>query len=125
MWITVDFDSGEAIYIQLYNQIIEAIAASRLREGESLPSVRQLANHVGVNMHTVNKAYAILKQDGYITLDRRRGAVIALDLNKIEAVDMMAKDLRTIIARAKCNHISTEEIHEIVDEVINEFDDIE
>jgi DNA-binding transcriptional regulator YhcF (GntR family) len=125
MWISVDFNSEEAIYIQLYNQIIEAIATDRLREGESLPSVRQLAEIAGINMHTVNKTYAILREQGYITLDKRNGAVIALDLNKLEAMDSMAKELRIIIARAKCNNISTREIHEIVDGVISEFDSIE
>lgn len=53
------------------------IATSEIQEGESLPSVRQLAETVGINMHTVNKAYTVLKQEGYIQLDRRKGAVIA------------------------------------------------
>ena len=75
MIIKIDFESEEAIYIQLRNQIIMGIATDRIREGDSLPSVRQLAENIGINMHTVNKAYAVLKQEGYIKLDRRRGAV--------------------------------------------------
>ena len=86
MIIEIDFNSDEAIYIQLRNQIIMGIATSEIQEGESLPSVRQLAETVGINMHTVNKAYTVLKQEGYIQLDRRKGAVISLDVNKIEAV---------------------------------------
>lgn len=125
MWITVDFDSSEAIYIQLCNQIVEAIAVSRLQEGESLPSVRQMADNIGINMHTVNKAYAILRQEGYITLDKRRGAVVSLGLDKNKTVEMMTKDLRALIARAKCNGMSTEEIHRIVDGVIDELENIE
>ena len=89
MIIEIDFNSDEAIYIQLRNQIIMGIATSEIQEGESLPSVRQLAETVGINMHTVNKAYTVLKQEGYIQLDRRKGAVIALDVNKIEAVEKM------------------------------------
>ena len=54
--IEIDFQSDEAIYIQLRNQIILGIATSSLQEGEALPSVRQLADDIGVNMHTVNKA---------------------------------------------------------------------
>ena len=73
--IQIDFDSDEAIYIQLRNQIILGIATSRLQEGDSLPSVRQLAEEIGINMHTVNKAYSLLRQEGLLTLDRRRGAV--------------------------------------------------
>ena len=62
MIVEIDFNSDEAIYIQLRNQIIIGIATERLREGETLPSVRQLADDIGINMHTVNKAYSVLKQ---------------------------------------------------------------
>ena len=75
MVLTIDFESNEAIYIQLRNQIIIGIAAERIREGDSLPSVRQLADNIGINMHTVNKAYAVLKQEGFIKLDRSLSAV--------------------------------------------------
>ena len=60
MLIEIDFNSEEAIYIQLRNQIIMGIATSTIHEGDSLPSVRQLADTVGVNMLTVNKAYSVL-----------------------------------------------------------------
>ena len=82
MMIEIDFSSDEAIYIQLTNQIIMGIATSRLQEGDTLPSVRQLADTVGINMHTVNKAYSLLRQEGFVTIDRRRGAVISIDVNK-------------------------------------------
>ena len=61
MVIEIDFNSDEAIYVQLMNQIIMGIATSRLQEGDPLPSVRQLADTVGINMHTVNKAYSLLR----------------------------------------------------------------
>ena len=76
MFIEIDFNSEEAFYIQLRNQIIIGIAMNQYQEGDSLPSVRQLADRVGINMHTVNKAYSVLKQEGFIRLDRRKGAVI-------------------------------------------------
>ena len=62
--IQIDFNSDEAIYIQLRNQIILGIATSRIQEGDTLPSVRQLADNIGINMHTVNKAYSVLRQEG-------------------------------------------------------------
>ena len=71
----IDFNSDEAIYIQLRNQIIMGIATDRIREGDTLPSVRQMAEYVGINMHTVNKAYSVLRQEGFVKLDRRKGAV--------------------------------------------------
>ena len=76
MVIEIDFNSDEALYMQLRNQIILGIASSQFEEGEALPSVRQLADRIGINMHTVNKAYSVLKQDGFVKVDRRRGAVI-------------------------------------------------
>ena len=79
MLIEIDFNSNEAIYVQLQNQIIMGIATDAIREGDTLPSVRQLADTVGIHMHTVNKAYSILRQEGFIQLDRRRGAVVAID----------------------------------------------
>lgn len=121
MWVSIDFNSEEALYIQLKNQIIYGIATARIQEGDSLPSVRQLAEIVGINMHTVNKAYAVLKQEGYIKLDRRKGAVIAVDLNKLEAMALLDKQMRTVIAQAMCKNISSEEIHEIVDHIIEEY----
>lgn len=86
MMIEIDFSSDEAIYIQLTNQIIMGIATSRLQEGDTLPSVRQLADTVGINMHTVNKAYSLLRQEGFVTIDRRRGAVISIDVNKRKGI---------------------------------------
>ena len=79
MLIEIDFNSDEAIYVQLCNQIIMGIATDQLKIGETLPSVRQLADTVGINMHTVNKAYSVLRQEGFVKLDRRKGAIVSLE----------------------------------------------
>lgn len=76
MLIEINFESDIPIYTQLRNEILRGIASGKLAEGEILPSVRQLASDIGINMHTVNKAYNILKQEGFLTIDRRKGAVI-------------------------------------------------
>ena len=98
MIIEIDFNSDEALYMQLRNQIIMGIATSQFHEGDSLPSVRQLADTIGINMHTVNKAYTVLKQEGYVKVDRRKGAVIALDVDRMHAVDELRKELQVILA---------------------------
>lgn len=121
MIVTIDFNSDEAIYIQLRNQIILGIATSEIREGDNLPSVRELADNIGINMHTVNKAYAILRQEGFVKLDRRRGAVIALDYDKINAIAELKGQMRVILAQAICKNISCEEIHELMDSIMREF----
>lgn len=121
MLIEIDFNSDEALYVQLQNQIIMGIAMNLIQEGDSLPSVRQLANTVDINMHTVNKAYAILKQEGFIQLDRRKGAVIAIDMNKARALLEMKEQLRVLLARGRCKNISKEEVHALVDEIYQEY----
>lgn len=121
MILEVDFNSEEALYIQLRNQIIVGIATNRLKEGESLPSVRQLAESIGINMHTVNKAYTVLKQEGFVKVDRRRGAVIAIDADRISDLEQMRESLRVILARASCRNISLEEVHALIDEIYEEY----
>ena len=121
MIVRIDFNSDEAIYVQLCNQIILGIAAAQLRDGDSLPSVRELADDIGINLHTVNKAYGILRQEGYLKLDRRKGAVVALDYDKLEAVAKLKAQLRVIMARAICKDISRDEIHQAVDQIYDEF----
>lgn len=121
MILEVDFNSEEALYIQLRNQIIVGIATNRLKEGESLPSVRQLAESIGINMHTVNKAYTVLKQEGFVKVDRRRGAVIAIDADRISDLEQMRESMRVILARASCRNISREEVHALIDEIYKEY----
>lgn len=122
MVIKIDFQSEEALYMQLRNQIILGIATSVIQEGDSLPSVRQLAGDIGINMHTVNKAYSLLRQEGFLTIDRRKGAVIALDVDKMEAINEIKKNLRVILAKAHCKNISADEVHELVDEIFSEYE---
>ena len=98
MILQIDFNSEEAIYIQLRNQIIIGIATESIREGDPLPSVRQMADNIGINMHTVNKAYSVLKQEGFVKLDRRKGAVVSLDVDKIQVLDEMRRDLSVVLA---------------------------
>ena len=119
--IEIDFQSDEAIYVQLRNQIILGIATSVIQEGDALPSVRQLAEDIGINMHTVNKAYSVLRQEGFLRLDRRKGAVIALDTDKMQAIDETKSALRVLLTKACCKDISVDEVHEMVDEIYNDM----
>lgn len=122
MLIEIDFNSNEALYIQLRNQIILGIAKDMLRDGDSLPSVRQMANELGVNMHTVNKAYALLRQDGYVKLDRRNGAVISVSLeNKSHHVENIHSNMEMIVAQAVCKNITLEEMQKLVEDMYDTF----
>jgi DNA-binding transcriptional regulator YhcF (GntR family) len=121
MLITIDFSSEEAIYMQLRNQIIVGIATATIKEGDSLPSVRQMAEEIGINMHTVNKAYAVLREEGIIHLDRRRGAVVAVDINKLQALDDMRNQLKVVLAKGRCKQITKEEVFQLVEELFAEY----
>lgn len=121
MVIEIDFNSDEAIYMQLHNQIILGIATSRFREGDSLPSVRQLADSIGINMHTVNKAYSVLRQEGFVKVDRRKGAVIAVDVDKLQAMQELQKELNVVLAKSCCKNISREEVHALIDEIYESY----
>ena len=120
MILKIDFNSDEAIYIQLRNQIIMGIT-DMIREGDTLPSVRQMADHIGINMHTVNKAYSVLRQEGFVKLDRRRGAVVSLDVDKIQAIDEMRQNLDVVLACGICRDVSREEAHQLVDEIYDRY----
>ena len=113
MIIEIDFNSDEALYLQLRNQIIMGIATAQFREGDALPSVRQLAETIGINMHTVNKAY--------VKVDRRRGAVIAIDIDRMRTLAELKKELQVILAKSSCKNISKEEIHELIEEIYEDY----
>lgn len=121
MIIEIDFNSSEALYLQLCNQIILGIATSKIREGDLLPSVRQMADHIGINMHTVNKAYTILKQEGYVRVDQRRGTVVAVDIDKLKALAELKRELRVTLAKGSCKNITKEEIHQLIEEIYQDY----
>lgn len=124
MIVKIDFTSSEAIYMQLRNQIILGIAQETIKDGESLPSVRQLADELGVNMHTVNKAYSILRNDGYVRLDRRKGAIVSVSVESRQAhIENINSDMRMLVAEAICKDISLTEMHQLITDMYKEFDD--
>ena len=77
MVLNIDLASSEALYQQIRTQIVQAVATGELCPGEQLPSVRALARDLGINMHTVNKAYAVLRDEGSVVLRGRSGAYVA------------------------------------------------
>ena len=72
-------------------------------------------------MHTVNKAYSVLRQEGFVTIDRRKGAVIALDADKIRAEEELRENLQVLLAKAICKGIPCSEVHAMVDKLYGEL----
>ena len=119
--IEMDFNSDEALYVQLRNQIILGIATAQLQEGDPLPSVRWMADCIGINMHTVNKAYSLLRQEGIVTIDRRKGAVVRIDVDRLYVLKEMKDELKILLAKAICQNIPRDEIHKMVDDIYDSY----
>jgi GntR family transcriptional regulator len=103
MVISLQLDSETPLYEQLRNQIVIGIATGELAAQEKLPTVRQLAEDLGINTMTVNKAYSTLKQEGYIVIDRRHGAKVSPRTQDSDSPHLSAQleeQLQLIIAEA-------------------------
>lgn len=101
MIIELDMNSSTPIYVQLRNQIVMGIGRGELKLGESLPTVRQLAQDIGVNTMTVNKAYQILKTEGYIKIDSRHGAIVSDNIDMdIVFREKLENELELLLAEA-------------------------
>lgn len=110
MIITIDDGSDIPIYQQLRNQIVLGISDGRLVPGEQLPTVRGLAEEIGINSMTVNKAYQLLKQEGYIMTDRRNGARVREVFAEQKNLSEEAKrTLERIISEAKIAGMTEDE----------------
>lgn len=123
MILTLDFASHIPIYIQIRNEIVQAMADGRLSDGERLPTVRALAEEAGINSMTVNKAYQMLKQEGYIIADRRNGATVHFQNKSSDTVKREIKDkLELIVAEAKAGGMKESDMVDVLHELYQELD---
>lgn len=121
MILNFDFHSDVPIFMQIRNQIVIGIAEGKLKPGEQLPTIRALADESGINMMTVSKAYQILKQEGYITTDRRSGARVALKDDKAVNEKTM-QQLRLAVSELRLSGMKEEEILSLVSGIYQEGD---
>ena len=122
MIISLDLSSEVPIYQQLRDRIVEGIADGTLPDGESLPSTRQLAADFGINFHTVNKAYDLLRQQGFVRVNRKTGAVV----DPTESDDAFVADwttrARTLLAESFANGVPADEVLATCRAVLAGFD---
>ena len=111
MFLEIDFKSDLPIYEQIRRRIIIGLAKGKISPGDKLPSVRDMAENIGINLHTVNKAYKLLEADGVITMDRRYGSLITEDINPMAAYDegKIESELDFLLAIVKLKGLSKEE----------------
>ncbi|GAB2026969.1 GntR family transcriptional regulator [Lactovum odontotermitis] len=114
----IDFSSSTPIYQQIRDQVILALADGELSLGEELPSVRSMSDEMGVNMMTVSKSYQLLKDEGIVESDRRRGTKIVdeivTDVQKEAQID---EALTLLIAESAVRHLSSQKLKDLIDNV--------
>lgn len=124
LFIQINFESEIPIYEQLKNEIIIGIAKQQLNPGERLPSVRKLASDIGINLHTVNKAYKQLEEEGFLLIHRQRGVIINPDGPPKADEDYKKKlkeTLLPIISAAKTRMIDQKEFFSIINQLYKDL----
>ncbi len=122
MLITLNTKSAIPIYVQLRNQIVTGIGKGELKAGENLPTVRQMASDIGVNTMTVNKAYQILKAEGFIEIDRRLGACVCpIKEGSADYREKLEKELELLSAEACLNGMDRKEFLTLCDRIFGQM----
>lgn len=123
MILNLDFNSDKPIYIQIREEVIKSIANGELEIYESLPSVRSLADEIGINLHTVSKAYNLLKDEGYISIDRRKGAVINnLPIDKdINNFNQIKDQIELLVAESYLKGINKSEFIDLCENYFEKY----
>ena len=122
MILQFDFSSDVPIYLQIRNQIVIGISSGQLKAGQKLPTVRALAEESGINVMTVSKAYNLLKQEGYIITDRRKGAVIAPQAGSPTVKDETIHKLRLCLTELRLAGMTKNDLHDLVEQLYEEVD---
>ena len=125
MLLRIEPDGPVPIYQQIRDRIVEAIATGEAPTGTGLPATRQLAVDLGVNFHTVNKGYDLLRQEGLLRIGRKAGAVVQRDATSGPPKPGWEEDwtarLRTMLAEATAQGLSPEEIIRDCQEIVGGF----
>lgn len=126
MVLKIDMSGEIPIYIQLRNEIVKGIGRGELSEGENLPTVRQLASELGVNTMTVSKAYQLLKAQGFIAADRRKGAVVRPAQAMGEAAESgyrehLGDELELLSAEARLRGVKREDFLKLCEDAFGEM----
>ncbi|HBG7673291.1 TPA: GntR family transcriptional regulator [Clostridioides difficile] len=124
MVLNLDFNSDKSIYVQIKEEITKAIASGELKINESLPSVRSMAENIGVNLHTVNKSYNELKEEGFLNIDRRKGAIVAQLPMKIDNTTRQKNKLylELLVAKSYLSGISKEEFLSLSSSLFDKYE---
>jgi len=119
MLVAIDEKDPRPLYLQIAAQVKEQVQKGDLRPGDELPPVRELADSLGINLHTVRSAYLRLRDQGVIDLRLGRRARIArrqtAELTPSEADRTLGAQVRELVADAFLLGLSTEDLHALLD----------
>lgn len=122
MRLKINDASELPLYQQIHDQIILGLAMSTLQANEPLPSVRQLADELEINMLTVAKSYQLLKAEGYLVSDRRRGTRVAANFKAdSEFSEKLQKQLKLLLAAAKIRGLEESAVQKMVTTIYADF----
>lgn len=132
MLISIDEQTGSPIYLQIVRQVKEQVRSGVLKPGDELPSVRELAGSLGINLHTVRSAYQKLREWGIINMRLGRRAKIAKlpQSSSVEEVEIsfkkrfkvMVDELKSLIIDAYLCGISAGEFRKLVDKELEQIE---
>ena len=115
---TINYQSREPIYEQLYNNVIRLIGMGILSPHEKLPTVRALAQQLGINPNTVSKSYQMLEQSGYIYSTVGKGSFVTGSSEIMNSRQEEAKNNVTKAVKSASDvGIPKEDVNKIVDDV--------
>ncbi len=119
MLIAIDEKDPRPLYLQIAAQVKEQVQKGELRPGDELPPVRELADSLGINLHTVRSAYLRLRDQGVIDLRLGRRARVArrqtAELTPSEADRTLGAQVRELVADAFLLGLSTDDLHALLD----------
>jgi GntR family transcriptional regulator len=118
MWLSINEKDNRPIYLQIVNQVKEQVGNGALKPGAELPSVRELAQSLGINLHTVRSAYLKLRDQGIIDLRLGRKARIAhlqAPLSRREAEARLQQSIKELVTEAQLVGLAREQLHRLID----------
>jgi GntR family transcriptional regulator len=118
MFFQIDFGNRLAIYDQVVRQVKFAVAGQLLKEGELVPSVRELARELTINPNTVSRAYRQLQDDGVLTSVRGTGLAVATGAVRRcrdERVELIRTRLEQVFAEARQSRIDPQKLRALVE----------
>lgn len=119
MWLDIDMRSPVPIYDQIKRGVREEIIKGKLKEGDTLPSIREMASQIRVNPNTVARAYRELEMEGTIMARQGLGYIVVSDGEKVRdsVFDNLSEELKEPILRLKKSGISLDKLLEVIENI--------